>query len=204
MPMFLSANEIKAEIEAGRIGIDPYLPTLIKPVSYVLRLGSNIIKWAPSERPIRIWSESAGKDHLVRESLMPGHILPPGGFFLCGTLERIRVPEGLCGVIATLSHLARFGLCVHLNSFVISPGFGVNRMSHLTLELSSHNSAPVELQPGLPVCHILFARTEAGREARLPLSRSIYEGLDAPSGPMLYEEFCNILGSALDARAQDD
>jgi dCTP deaminase len=202
--MFLSANEIRAEIEAGRIGIDPYLPSLLKPASYVLRLGSKVIKWAPSAQSIRIWSESAGKDRLVNELLTPGYILPPGGFLLTGTLERIRVPEGFCGLIASLSHLARFGVCVHLNSFVISPGFGSNSMSNITLELTSHNTAPIELQPGLPVCHILFVRTQAVKEARLPLTRSIYEGLDAPSGPMLYEEFHRILGTNLDARAEDD
>jgi dCTP deaminase len=202
--MFLSASEIKAEIDAGHIGIDPYLPSLLKPVSYVLRLGSRVIKWTPSAKPIRIWSESAGKDYLVSELLTPGYILPPGGFLLSGTLERIRMPEGLCGIISTLSHLARFGVCVHLNSFVISPGFGMGKMSNLTLEIASHNSAPIELHPGLPLCHILFVRTEAVQGARLLLATSVYEGLEAPSGPMLYEEFSNILGAGLDGRAQDD
>lgn len=197
--MFLSASEIKGEVESGRMEIDPFLPALLKPASYVLRLGSKVFKWSPAAMPVRVWSENAGKDHLVSEPLTKGYVLPPGGFFLSATLESVSIPRGIVGILATLSHLARFGVSIHLNSFWVSPGFGTRKPSSLTLEISSHSPTALELEPGIPICHIAFARTDILHDESLALGKSIYEERETPCSPMLYEEFRVVLGEDLKA-----
>jgi dCTP deaminase len=191
--MFLSADEIGSEVDSGHIRIEPFLPALLKPASYVLRLGDEFCKWRQGTEPIIPWSENAAARHLVPEGIKKCYTISMGEFVLGATLERISIPRDLIGLVSTLSHVARFGISIHRDSFWINPGFGAKVPTKLTLEISSHNSSPVKLEAGVPVCHLAFARTLALRQNTLPLRDSIYEGDHAPSGPKLYEEFAEVL-----------
>ena len=187
--MFLSAHQIRQEIESGRIVINPFTPGLLKPASYVLRLGDRTCQWTRREEAINVWSPCAGEKHLGSVIRADDFILPSGGFALASTLERVSVPNDLVGIISTLSHLARFGLSVHANSFWVNPGFGMHTQTFLTLELASVNPSAIHLKSGIPVCHLSFARTSSKPTVENPLTRSVYEGRDPLAIPMLFEEY---------------
>jgi dCTP deaminase len=187
--MFLSANEITAEVRDGRVRIDPFNPDFLKPASYVLRLGNSWRAWAQADQPIEVWSELAGQSQLSELFHSDECVLRIGDLVLASTMERVGIPNGFMGLLINLSHLARFGISVHFQAGLVSPGFGATAPTALTLELASFNPAPLKLRAGMPICHLALARLSECTTAENLLARSIYEGRDVPCPPMLYEEF---------------
>lgn len=191
--MFLSAEEIDAEVRAGSLGIVPFDGALLKPNSCVLRLGSRFRRWVPSTEPIDPWTPDAAAGHLGSVEQLEELVLESGAFLLAETLERISLPPHLVGQISTLSHWGRFGLTADNGSWLVSAGYGAARPTPLTLELLSTNPAPLRLRAGVPICHLVLARRYLHNEMSLPLMKSVYEGVATPSAPRLYEEFHQIV-----------
>jgi dCTP deaminase len=191
--MFLLANDIQAEIKSGKIVIEPFLPELLKPASYVLRLGTGAIKWIKRKKPLKVWGPDASKDNLKKSEPEKEIIVRPYSLVLMPTLEKIKLPEDIVGFISTLSHMARFGITMQSNASIVSPGFGYKTPSALTLELFSVNPSPLKLKVGIPSCHLAFIRTSSNFKKKVKLSHSIYEGLEVPHAPMLFEEFSPLL-----------
>ena len=187
--MFLSAAEISAEVKCGRLVIEPFVPELLKPASYVLRVSDRWRQWRATDGPINIWSGDSPERHLGPIIQSSEFDIPPLGFTLASTIELVGLPDDLIGVLSTLSHLARFGLCVHLNSCFVSPGFGNRHRTALALEIASVNPSPIRLSYKMPVCHLAFAKTSHVFKSIGTLSKSAYEGTDPLSAPKLYEEF---------------
>src|SRR5437879_13436819 len=122
--MFLSATEIRSEVESGRLVIDPFSPDLLKPASYVLRVSDRWRLWKKTGASIDPWSSQSAEDHLESVTQQPTFDIPPLGFVHASTIERVSLPDDLAGILSTLSHLARFGLSAHLNPFLVSPALG--------------------------------------------------------------------------------
>ena len=191
--MFLSADEIREEIESDRLVIDPFEPKLLKTSSYVLRLGEGFRQWKRKAEPVELWAQNAGWNHLDPITQAGEINLEPGVVMLASTLEKVGMPNHLVGILSTLSHLARFGVSVNQNAFWVSPGFGSSNPTQFTLELVSFNPSPVSIKSGIPVCHLIIARTSKEAHSVLRLHKSVYEGREAPGEPLLFEEFHPIL-----------
>jgi len=192
--VFLSADEIRAEADRGNLRLEPFDPRLLKPASYVLRLGDRVRRWAHRTEPIRPWSPNACAGALSKSQVFQHLTLSPGDFVLLATRERIGISGTLAAIIFPLSHLARFGLTIHLGAAFVSPGFGFRSPTPLTLEVTSHNPCALELNVGMPICQLAITRTLGSRSTSL-LGLSVYEGEEAPSPPQLFEEFRHILGT---------
>jgi dCTP deaminase len=192
--MLLSADEIQTAIDSGELSIEPFAPSQLKPASYVLHLSNRWRNWTPSDEPLDLAASVDGRKCLSQVVTSEEYMLSQAGFCLASTAETLSLPPHLVGLVAPLSHVSRWGLCVGLGSFVVSPGFGTATPTSLTLEIASHNPSPIKLAAGVPICHLAFMRVTAIREPR-PLDRSIYEGRESPSGPLLAEEWSKpILG----------
>ena len=190
--MLLSASEISEEIGRGRIAIQPFTPALLRRATYTLRLANSWMRWKRSEEPIKMWSQNASQKHLEPIESAPTIILRSGDLVLASTMEAITIPNDLMGILCGLSHVARFGLTVTGGSMFIRPGFGVSEPKTLTLELASFNPAPLELEAGMPICHLAFMRlTSFMRES----GKSIYENIHAPCPPLLYEDMATVIAS---------
>lgn len=189
--MILNATEISAEVDSDKIIIDPFDPTQLKAASYVLHLANRWRTWNASAEPVEVWQEQLDSNHLTPIVESPQNLIHHGGFCLAATLERISLPDEMIGFVATLSHLARFGLNVTCGMGVVSPGFGTTTGTSLTLEVTSANPSPIVLRAGLPVCHLILMRISPG-ELSPPLGHSIYEELETPSGPALAEEWARL------------
>jgi dCTP deaminase len=186
--MFLSAKEIEGCVQANRLGIDPFAPELLKPASYVLRLGQRFARWKPSTTPLRPWAEVVDDSALAYVETREIE-LKPGELILANTYERLALSPSVAGILSTLSHLARLGITVTSGSTWINPGFGETEPTALTLEISNVNRVPVVLDSGMPVCHLAFAEVSGEIRTRGPLAKSIYDGSKPPSGPRLFEEY---------------
>lgn len=86
--------------------------------------------------------------------LKQGLRLLPGGFALGSTRERFEMPLDLVGIVHDKSTLARQG--VALQNTVIEPGWS----GWLTLEITNHGCAAVELIAGQPIAQVLFHRLD--------------------------------------------
>lgn len=82
-------------------------------------------------------------------------LLHPGALALVPTLEWVKLPQDLMGMVTARSTWAREGLSI-ATATLIEPGYeGI-----VTLELANLGQIPITLYPGLKLAQIAFAKTE--------------------------------------------
>ena len=139
----------------GRLNnISPYNPLQVNPASYDLTLDSKYIDLETNQTII--WNEL--------------HI-KPGEAYLASTIEYIKLPDNVSGVLYLKSSLARLGLD-HALAGWIDPGFEGN----LTLELHSHR--PISLSAGQRIVQVVFYLLDAPSENPY---RGKYSGQKGPT-----------------------
>jgi dCTP deaminase len=168
----LTRDAILAEIESGRLCIDPLEPDQIGAASIDLHLGDEVRTLrACGNGPIHVTEETDPERGTSRVRLDEPYVLEPGATVLGITRERVCLPPDLCAWIEGRSRIARLGLAVHVTSGFIQPGVR-NRQ---VLEMTNLSRAPLALHPGVRVCQIVLQRTEG--EA---VYRGRYMDQDAP------------------------
>jgi dCTP deaminase len=158
----LTREVLLAEIEAGRLRIDPYDPSAVGPASIDLTLGSELRVIEPGSDPIPIREDSDFRRYTRRIELDGSFVLAPGATVHGITRERITLPPNLCGLLEGRSRFARLGLMIHVTSAFVQPGVS-NRQ---VLEISNVAGHPLSLHPGVRVCQIVVLRAEGRAEYR--------------------------------------
>lgn len=87
-------------------------------------------------------------------------VLDTGEFLLGSTIETVRIPDDMVGIVEGKSSLGRLGLCIHQTAGFCDAGF----IGQITLEFSNLGPRPILLRPGLRICQISFTRMEAPAE----------------------------------------
>lgn len=82
-------------------------------------------------------------------------VLHPRSFVLAVTLEWIRIPRSVAGMVTGKSSWGRRGLIIE-NAPGIQPGF----TGCLTLELSNVGEIPIALRPGTEVCQMFLHKLD--------------------------------------------
>lgn len=154
--MLLSDRDIKAEIQSGRVRIDPYDPKMIQPSSIDVRLDCHFRKF-----------ENHRYAYIDPAEYMPGltspveiaygepFVLHPGEFVLASTHECFVLPADLAGRLEGKSSLGRLGLMTHSTAGWIDPGFS----GTVTLELSNVANLPIKLWSGMKIGQLCLFRT---------------------------------------------
>lgn len=153
--MVLSDRDIKREIEAGRIALEPFDAHLVQPASVDVRLGADFRVFRNSSH-VAIDPEKHQPD-LTEQVVVEddgAFVLHPGQFALGTTLERIVVPDDLLAKLEGKSSLGRLGLMIHSTAGYIDPGWD----GQITLELSNVANLPILLRPGMRIGQISFER----------------------------------------------
>lgn len=153
--MVLSDRDIKRELEAGRIVIEPLKPQDVQPASVDVRLGANFRVFRNSEHTFI--DPSIDQPNLTEEIEVPeggAFILHPGQFALGTTVERIVLPDDVLGKLEGKSTLGRLGLMIHSTAGYVDPGWD----GELTLELSNVATLPIMLRPGMRIGQLSFER----------------------------------------------
>jgi dCTP deaminase len=159
--VLLSDRDIRAELDARRILLDPYLPDMIQPSSVDVRLDRffrlfDNHKYAhidPSE-------EQPELTRLVEVAADEPFILHPGEFVLGSTYEAVTLPDDIAARLEGKSSLGRLGLLTHSTAGFIDPGFS----GHVTLELSNVATLPIKLWPGMKIGQLCFFRLTSPAE----------------------------------------
>ena len=159
--MLLSDRDIKAEIDAGRITMEPYAPHLIQPSSIDVRL-DRYFRVFENHRYPHI-DPAADQSELTRAVEPAGEepfILHPGEFALGSIYEVVTLPDDVAARVEGKSSLGRLGLLTHATAGFIDPGFS----GHVTLELSNVATLPIKLWPGMKIGQLCFFRLSSPAE----------------------------------------
>jgi dCTP deaminase len=165
--MILTHDAILAEIDAGRIQIDPFERSQVGPASIDLHLGDELRLLEGGPRVIDIHEDTDFLDVSRTEPLGDSYELAPGETIHGITRERITLPGDIAGWLEGRSRFARLGLMIHVTAGFVNPGV-TNRQ---VLEISNLAGRPLRLHPGTRLCQIVLQRCEgsaiyAGRFAR--------------------------------------
>jgi dCTP deaminase len=184
----LSDRDIRAEIEAGRIVIDPFVPEAVQPSSVDLHLDRRFRVFRNSRYPfIDVRADQPDMTELVEIAGDDPFILHPGEFVLGSTLERVQLPNDLVARLEGKSSLGRLGLLIHSTAGYVDPGWEGN----LTLELSNVANLPITLYDGMKIGQISFQRLSSPAEVGYGDASigSKYRGQRDPTASLYHRDF---------------
>jgi len=156
--MLLSDRDIRAELETGRIGLEPLDLEMVQPSSVDVRLDRwfrlfDNHKYSVIDPSV----EQSDITRLVEVDPEEAFILHPGEFVLGSTYELVTLPDDIAARLEGKSSLGRLGLMTHSTAGFIDPGFS----GHVTLELANVATLPVKLWPGMKIGQLCFFRTSS-------------------------------------------
>eukprot|EP00918_Siedleckia_nematoides_P082191 GHVU01180174.1.p2 GENE.GHVU01180174.1~~GHVU01180174.1.p2 ORF type:complete len:209 (+),score=42.63 GHVU01180174.1:206-832(+) len=160
-PVLLSDRDIRAELDAGRVALDPCEPAFVQPASIDVRL-DRFFRLFDNHRYANIDPsiEQPELTRLVEVDPEEAFVLHPGEFVLGATYEQVTLPDDIAARLEGKSSLGRLGLLTHSTAGFIDPGFS----GHVTLELSNTATLPIKLWPGMKVGQLCFFRLSSSAE----------------------------------------
>ena len=178
--MLLSDRDLHAQIEAGRVRVEPFDTGMIQPSSIDVRLDRYFRVF--ENHKYSVIDPSIEQGELTREvEVEPNEffILHPGEFVLASTYEVISLPDDIAGRLEGKSSLGRLGLLTHSTAGFIDPGFS----GHITLELSNVANLPVKLFPGMKIGQLCLIKLSSAAEHPYgsALYGSRYQGQRGPT-----------------------
>ena len=186
--MLLSDRDIKSQIEAGRIGLDPLDMGLIQPSSMDVRLDRFFRLFDNHKYPFIDPREQQDElTRLVEVDPNEAFILHPGEFVLGSTYEFVTLPNDIAARLEGKSSLGRLGLLTHSTAGFVDPGF----QGHVTLELSNVATLPIKLWPGMKIGQLCFFQLSSESENPYGSQKygSRYQGQRGPTASRSYLNF---------------
>nr|WP_297428011.1 dCTP deaminase [uncultured Actinotalea sp.] len=186
--MLLSDRDIRAELDSGRISLDPYEPDMIQPSSIDVRLDRFFRLFDNHKYPvIDPAQDQPDLTRLVETEDDEPFVLHPGEFVLGSTYESVALPDDVAARLEGKSSLGRLGLLTHSTAGFIDPGF----TGHVTLELSNVATLPIQLWPGMKIGQLCFFRLSSPAEN--PYGSSVYgsryQGQRGPTASRSFQNF---------------
>jgi dCTP deaminase len=178
--MLLADRDIRAEVAAGRIALDPFDEAMVQPSSIDVRLDRYFRVFENHRYPhIDPAAEQPDLTRLVEPEGDEPFILHPGEFALGSTFEVVSLPDDVASRLEGKSSLGRLGLLTHSTAGFIDPGF----TGHVTLELSNVATLPITLWPGMKIGQLCFFRLSSPAEHPYgsQQSGSRYQGQRGPT-----------------------
>ena len=167
--------EIKAAIEAGTIGIDPFDPALINPTSLDIRLGKNYTftkakkpskegTWTMPQyatpsyfKPAYLYIDPQDKESFEnRTRELSEYVLTEHETVIVSMFEHLTLPDNMSAKLCGKSSLGRLGLDNSSCAGWIDPGWrGV-----ITMELTNNSRYNIKLTEGMKIGQLLFYKHE--------------------------------------------
>jgi dCTP deaminase len=159
--MLLSDRDIKLEIEAGRIGLEPLDLGMVQPSSIDVRIDRFFRLFDNHKYPfIDPREDQPELTRMLEVAPDEPFILHPGEFVLGSTYELVTLPDDIAARLEGKSSLGRLGLLTHSTAGFVDPGFS----GHVTLELSNVATLPIKLWPGMKIGQLCFFRLSTAAE----------------------------------------
>jgi len=184
----LADRDIRAELEARRIRIEPYDPADLQPSSIDLHLDRSFRVFRNNRYAfIDVRQPQPDLTELLSIGDEEPFILHPGEFVLGQTLEWVELPDDLVARLEGKSSLGRLGLLIHSTAGYVDPGW----RGTLTLELSNVANLPIALYYGMRIGQISFFRLSSPVERPYGSKElgSKYQGQSQPTASAFYRDF---------------
>ncbi len=184
----LSDRDIRAELEADRVVLDPYDPSMLQPSSIDVRLDKYFRLFDNHKYPfIDPATDQPELTRLVEADNDEAFVLHPGEFVLGSTYEAVTLPDDVAARLEGKSSLGRLGLLTHSTAGFIDPGFS----GHVTLELSNVATLPIKLWPGMKIGQMCFFRLSSASDHPYgsDLYGSRYQGQRGPTASRSSKNF---------------
>lgn len=186
--MLLSDRDIRAQIEAERVGLDPLDMSMIQPSSIDVRLDRFFRLFDNHKYPfIDPAEDQPDLTRAVEVAPDEPFILHPGEFVLGATYEVVTLPDDIAARLEGKSSLGRLGLLTHSTAGFVDPGFS----GHVTLELSNVATLPIKLWPGMKIGQLCFFQLTSSAEKPYGSSEygSRYQGQRGPTASRSFQNF---------------
>ena len=186
--MLLSDRDIRAELELGRIGLEPLDLEMVQPSSIDVRLDRFFRLFDNHKYPFIDPAEDQPElTRFVEVDADQPFILHPGEFVLGSTFEMVSLPDDVAARLEGKSSLGRLGLLTHSTAGFIDPGFS----GHVTLELSNVATLPIKLWPGMKIGQMCFFRLSSAAERPYGSAEyaSRYQGQRGPTASRSHLNF---------------
>jgi dCTP deaminase len=186
--VLLSDRDIRKELDAGRVVLDPFDVSMVQPSSVDVRIDKFFRVFENHRYPhIDPAVEQPDLTREVEPAAGDPFILHPGEFVLASTYEVITLPDDVAGRLEGKSSLGRLGLLTHSTAGWIDPGFS----GHVTLELSNVATLPIKLWPGMKIGQLCLFRTSSPVEHPYGSSAygSRYQGQRGPTPSRSWQNF---------------
>jgi len=186
--MLMSDRDIRAEIEAGRIGLEPLDIGLLQPSSFDVRL-DRFFRLFDNHKYAYIdpAEEMSELTRFVEVAADEAFILHPGEFVLGSTYEFVTLPDNIAARLEGKSSLGRLGLLTHSTAGFVDPGFN----GHVTLELANVSNLPIKLWPGMKVGQLCFFQLSSPSETPYGSAKYLnrYQGQRGPTASRSFMNF---------------
>jgi len=186
--VLLSDRDIRAEIDGGRVRLQPYDEAMIQPSSIDVRLDKFFRLFDNHKYPfIDPAVDQPDLTRLIEVERDEPFILHPGEFVLGSSYEVVTLPDDLAARLEGKSSLGRLGLVTHSTAGFVDPGFS----GHVTLELSNVATLPIKLWPGMKVGQLCFFRLSSPAENPYGSAKygSRYQGQRGPTASRSFQNF---------------
>ena len=186
--MLLTDQDLRKEVESGRLALDPFDVEMLQPSSIDVRL-DRFFRVFNNTRYTHI-DPAQQQDELTSLVETPEgerFVLHPGEFVLGSTYEMVTLPDDLAGRLEGKSSLGRLGLLTHSTAGFIDPGFS----GHITLELSNVANLPITLHPGMKIGQLCLFKLSSPAEHPYGSKQagSRYQGQRGPTPSRAYLNF---------------
>ena len=164
--MYLSDVDIKKYIEKGIIKIEPPVQEIdyrqcgirihLSDIIYELSSSDDAVDLRHNLRSDTILKKFFKEFDLkkLNDSGNP-YILEPGKIVLGTTVEKIKMPNYMVGVLNGRSTVARFGIANHITASLVD-NMDTEEPKNFTLEISNCGSLKFVLYPDIPIGMLLF------------------------------------------------
>jgi dCTP deaminase len=187
-PVLLSDRDIRAELDGGRVVLEPFDPAMVQPSSVDVRIDRYYRLF--DNHKYAVIDPAQEQPELTRLVEVPAgeaFVLHPGEFVLASTFELVTLPDDVAARLEGKSSLGRLGLLTHSTAGFIDPGFS----GHVTLELSNVATLPIKLWPGMKIGQLCFFRLSSPAEHPYGSATygSRYQGQRGPTASRSYLSF---------------
>jgi dCTP deaminase len=186
--VLLSDRDIRSEVDAGRVRLDPWEPAMVQPSSVDVRLDRYFRLFDNHKYPVIDPAlEQPDLTRLVEVEGGESFVLHPGEFVLGSTFEQVTLPDDIAARVEGKSSLGRLGLLTHATAGFVDPGF----TGHVTLELSNVATLPIVLHPGMKIGQLCFFRLSSPAEHPYGSDSrgSHYQGQRGPTASRSFQNF---------------
>lgn len=171
--MILSGEEIKAQVFAKKIIIEPFALDQINPNSYNFRLGTTIRVYKNPILDVKKENET-----ILIPIPKEGYVLKPTILYL-GHTEEVMGSNFYVPIIRGRSSIGRLGLFIHITADLIDIG-SVNQWT-----LQMHAVQPVKIYPGMLIGQVTFWKVQG----KIVLYNGKYQGSRGPAPSQIFKDF---------------